>query len=534
MALSESERAFMEAGRSAGYSDDELVAKVKERRAKASPLKLTDYTKDPAPASPALGPSTPANIDATNRATVSVRDDSGENPVTRFIHRAIPETRVHEDAAGRFAPAPDDPVAHDPLAQMVIANQLGWGAGKLAAPLGRIVSGAANSATQTTALGGSPEDIAQSGVIGAAVPAAGMAMGKVARAVRNSAGGQARALWEKHGGNVGPLDSGSGVEEIAGVEPSRAGVGKASAIGARNIRQGLAEDVEKNVSAPYRAAREPVDYGRAGKEWTDVSSLIQTIGEAPEALRGTIKRELQDLGATMTPDGRVMMTQSALNDARQRLSELAKYGLNTGAGTGNIRDKSFKTLANAAKVLVDEGPYAQANDIYERGMNMHEADRASIGLKNAPAKMAAARAAEDARVAQVIRNVGNDSEAAGAMAERADVPGFVSRHPELERQVDLPNLVRAKDKLSFGLGGNATDNLIQVTKGHGIGGHALEVMRHNLNAAMGRLAYGPAGLGLSAEQALTSSQMANVNPIIQAYLAAQKRDQERAAALNAP
>jgi hypothetical protein len=91
----------------------------------------------------------------------------------------------------------------------------------------------------------------------------------------------------------------------------------------------------------------------------------------------------------------------------------------------------------------------------------------------------------------------------------------------------LPNLIRAKDKLTFGLRGNATDNLIQVAKGHGIGGHALEAIRHNLAAATGRLAYGPAGLGLATEDAMTT----DLNPIIKAYLAAQQRDQERAATL---
>ncbi len=525
---------FAQAARDAGYSDDEIVAKIRAQTAPPA-LNLTDYSKEPAPSATGLGPSTPANIHATREADVSVRDDSGANPVTQFIHRAIPETREYQTGNGNTVPAPDDPVAHDPLAQAVIANQLGWGAGKLLEPAGRIISGAGNAATQTAATGGTPGDIVKGGIIGAAIPAAGMAMGKAARMVREGAGGQARALWEKHGGNVGPLDSGSGVAEVAGIEPSRAGVGKASAIGARNIRAGVEADFEANGSKPYAEMRQAVDYSRASKEVTDVTSLMDTITEAPKALRPAIRRELSDLGATVAPDGRIMMTHADLNEARRRLSDFAKYGLNTGPGTANIRDASFKSLANAAKVLVDEGPYAAANETYERAINMHKADRGALGLNTEPAKLATGRLKEDAKVAQLIRNVGNDSEAAGAMAERADLPGFVSRYPELERQVDLPNLIRAKEVLSFGRGG-ATNNLIQATEGKGRGagvlGRTKEAIRHSTGAVAGRYAYRPAGLGLDAEEMLTSPQMANVNPILQAYLAAQQRDKERAAALN--
>jgi hypothetical protein len=522
MALSDAERKFMEMGRQAGYSDDELVAKVKERRASvpapaqaAAPAqggpRRGDELFQPEPnRSGPLVDVEGVPLDVTRPETRNVQGLSTFNHQLKSLAGGLGGGMLG-GAAVKALPG----VSALPNAAGVILEGAGSGAG---------ASAGAALANKELPTG---RDMLIGAGVGAALPAVGLAIGGVGRAIRNTEGGKARALWEKHGGNVGPLDSGSGIEEIAGIEPSRAGVGKASAIGARNIRRGLADDIEKNVSGPFRAAKQGVDYTPAGKEAVDVSSLIQTIGEAPAALRPALRRELQDLGATMTEDGRVVMTQSQLNEARQRLSNMANYGLNTGPGTANIKDASFKTIANAAKVLVDEGPYATANDIYERGMNMHAVDRSSIGLNTEPAKLKLGRAKEDARVAQLLRNLGNDSEAAGAMAERADIPGFVSRHPELERQVDLPNLIRAKDKLTFGLRGNATDNLIQVAKGHGIGGHALEAIRHNLAAATGRLAYGPAGLGLATEDAMTT----DLNPIIKAYLAAQQRDQERAATL---
>jgi len=477
MALSDSERAFIESGRQAGYSDDELVAKVKERRASAAPAyKLTDYAGE-ADKLPAQDNGYQASLDS-----LMARGLTTDQAIESLNHTEHLKTR---GAAGRAHD--EDVIAHDPTAQAVLAGVLGFGAGALVGGAARpILSGMANAGTQTAVQGGSGRDILTSALVGGAIPA----VAKGANAVLNSKGGQARALWEKHGGNVGQFDSGSGVEEIAGMEPSRANVGRASAIGARNIRRGLETDFEKNVETPYKAAREPVDYGPAGKEMTDVTSLIQTVGELPEAIRPAIKRELQDLGAVMGEDGRVTMSQADLNTAKQRLQSLARYGLNTGGGTGNIKDKSFKALANSAKVLVDEGPYAQANDIYERGMNMQAVDRADLGLKKAPARLESGRATEDAKVAQILRNRNNDAEAAGAMAERADLPGFVARHPELERQVDLPDLVRAKGALEFGLGGK-TDNLIQVAH-RGLTHTALDIGRHNASAAAGRLGYAPA------------------------------------------
>lgn len=510
MALSDAERAFIESGRKAGYSDDELVAKVKERRAAAAPAyKLTDYEGEAAKL-PAQDSGYQASLDS-----LMSRGLTADQAAESLSHTEHLKTR---GAAGRAQD--EDVIAHDPTAQAVLAGVLGAGAGSLVGGAARpILSGMANAGTQTAVQGGSGKDILFSAAVGGALPA----VVKGANAVLNSKGGQARALWEKHGGNVGPMDSGSGVEEIAGMEPSRANVGRASAIGARNIRRGLSEDVEQNVSAPYRTAREGVDYTPAGREMTDVTSLIQTVGELPEAIRPAIRRELKDLGAVMGEDGRVTMSHADLNTARQRLQELADYGLNTGPGTGNIKDKSFKALANAAKVLVDEGPYAPANEIYERGMNMHAVDRADLGLKKRPARLESGKATEDAKVAQILRNRNNDSEAAGAMAERADLPGFVSRHPELERQVDLPDLVRAKGALEFGLGGK-TDNLIQVAH-RGLTHTALDIGKHNASAAAGRLGYAPA------REVSRYFGDENLNTLIAALQAQREQEARRAEAL---
>jgi len=516
VALDELERQFYETAKREGMDDAEIASRIRARRERSSsPYKPTNYAAEAAKL-----PSRAPEYEA-----LMARGLSPEQAVDSVIHT----DRVVAGRTPEQRSRDEDVYANDPLATMVLAGTLGMGAGALLGGAAHpILAGAANSATQTAVTGGSGNDIIESGAIGAFIPAAGAVLKKAGSAIRGSAGGQARALWEKHGGNVGPLDSGSGVEEIAGLEPSRANVGKASAIGARNIRRGMAEDFEKNVEAPYKAAREPVDYGQAGKEMTDVTSLIQTVGELPEALRPAIKRELQDLGAVMGEDGRVTMSQADLNVAKQRLQSLAKYGLNTGAGTGNIKDQSFKSLANAAKVLVDEGPYAEANDIYERGMNMQEVDRASLGLSTQPAKLLKGRMEENAKVAQILRNRNNDSEAAGAMAERADLPGFVSRHPELERQVDLPDLVRAKGKLEFGLNPDKLRNLNAKGENPTSLKRWKDLVGMNMDAFRGRYLYAPAG---GAQAIGGVAQSAETNQILAALAAQRELEKRRAEAL---
>lgn len=527
MAMDDAERAYYAKAKAAGFPDELIAERIRTRREETSPYKPTNYGGEAAKL-----PSRAPEYEALMARGLSPEDAvQSVSHTDQLVAGRSPESRRHDE----------DPVANDPLAQMVLAGTVGAGAGALVGGASRLaphipailrpaLAGAANSATQTAMTGGSGEDVLKSVGIGAAIPIAGQVAGKIGNAIRGGEGGQARQLWEKHGGNVGPLDSGSGVEEIAGLEPTRNNVGRASAIGARNIRRGMDAEFDREVGAPFRDAKNAVDYSPASSEMTDVTSLVQTIGEVPKALRGRFRSELQDLGATMTEDGRVMMSQSSLNEARKRLEKIANYGLNDGPGTANLKDESFKSVANAAKVLVDEGPYAEANDIYHRGMNMRQADRASIGLATEPAKTLKGRTTEDARVAQIIRNRNADSEAAGAMAERADLPGFVARHPDLERQVDLPDLLRAKGRLEFGLDHTKTANLhgLEEAAGKGWLRKALTLASDNSAAFAGRVAYRPAGAGIVADDILSSPEM---NQILAAYAAQKEQERRRAEAL---
>ncbi len=575
MALTDSERAFLESGRAAGYSDDELVAKVKERRSASSPsYKLTDYEGEAAKL-PSRVPEYQRDADALAARGLSA--DQIAESMTNTGH--LGGTRSRQDIERA-----DNPT--DWMTTGILTGTLGAGAGALAAPLGRIAAGAANAGAQTATGGGDLRDIGTSALIGAAIPAAGMAARKIGNAITESRGGQARQLFEKHGGNVGPLDRGSGIPEIDGMEPTRANLGRTGIIAAKNIRQGLADDFETRTGAPYRAARaaveeappvpeavndfEPtrqtpresmrsvveddlggsrargtsdlriVDAGRVpADKLRDISPLRGAIADqlyaesTPTSVRPFLRQELDRLDDLRSQDGRVMITERRLNDMRQRLQGMADYGINTGAGAGNLRDRSFKAIAAAAKGLVDEGPYAEPNAMYSEGMGRLKEDRAALGLKKSPSKSAAGVDVEDRRVGQVLRNLGNDSEAAGAMADPEAIAAFVERHPELARQVDLPSLLRAKEALSLHgpSGGGALDNLIQMTgrAGHGVTGKAIDALKHNASAINGRLLYQPGRAASAAGGAVAESD--TLNQLIAAYQAQKQREQERAQAL---
>jgi hypothetical protein len=285
-----------------------------------------------------------------------------------------------------------------------------------------------------------------------------------------------------------------------------------------------------------------VDAGRIPAErMRDISPLRGAIADqlyaesTPTSVRPFLASELDRLDSLRGEDGRVMVTEKRLNDMRQRLQGMADYGVNTGAGTGSLKDRSFKAVAAAAKELTDQGPYAEPNAIYAKGMQGLGEDRASLGLKRRPAQLESGVAAEDRKLAQILGNLGNDSEAAGRMTAdvKAALPAFLERHPELAKQVDLPNLLRAKDALGFQMPGEggALDNLLQATgRGkHGVVGKAIDALKHNASAINGRVLYTPGKALGAAGGALADSD--TINQIIAAYQAQKQRDEQRAQTL---
>lgn len=145
-----------------GISDSELMAIVNGGgdvpRATVTPrqpaYQPTDYRAE-------------ANkLPPTSEADLEKEADRTANPFTRFMHQALPDSRTGPGGTPRY----DDPVAHDPTAQMVLTGALGAGAGALAAPLGSIASGAANGLTQGVTGGAPPSGILAATIMGALTP----------------------------------------------------------------------------------------------------------------------------------------------------------------------------------------------------------------------------------------------------------------------------------------------------------------------------------------------------------------------------
>jgi hypothetical protein len=287
-----------------------------------------------------------------------------------------------------------------------------------------------------------------------------------------------------------------------------------------------------------------VPVGAPADQLRDITPLRSKIAElaysdrTPTHVVPHLKAELDRLDALRAPDGRVFTTERSLNDIRGRYQDLADYGVPGGPGTGSTRDRAFKEIAATARSLVDEGPYAKPNQIYSEGMGEMRTDRQLLGLKAKPGKSVTA---EDKAVALALRSAGNDAEAAGSRLAPGALQQFRLRHPELGRQIDAPDLLRAKDTLSFGLGGgHSMDNLIQATAAgkRSLGHKAIDLGLSNLQAANGRLLYKPAEAAIAAEpqmphlmqqmaQAAQAKRMADAHSIAVIFGKPPKQDEDQ-------
>jgi len=602
--------------RANGYSDEDIVSKLKEVRSAAP-----GYVKPPAfgKDEPTGGPLTVPSYSLES----FLKHPQGQdwtNPMGDGNAQEVMNTITGQALGGVAGKAVGG-----------LARSIPWVAKSV---LGRIGAGAAEGAAFSGASGGDPITGA---AFGGGAQTVGEALGAMGRGIQNSKGGQARALTEQHGGSVGPLTAQSGIPETEGMAPTRQNVGKISRVAAKNIREELAAQFEGKYGAPSRAARNAVETadtggipqevtpektvvgpnkfaGQAGQDellrrraalanlrpappplpdesqtqrifvhqamrpqsplprpegmgfdetqprvpipsavadraqayargptpvppapprpaapmapadqLRDVTPLRGKVADllysdrTPTHIRPYLRAELDRLDEMRLPNGHVAMTERQLNDVRGRFQDMADYGIPGGPGQGSTRDRAFKDIAATAREMVNQGPYKEANSIYHQGMNELRTDRQLLGLKGEPG---ANVAAEDRAVALALRSAGNDSEAAGSRLAPGALDQFGARHPELSRQLAMPDLIRAKETLQFGLGGNGTENLIQATAraGHGATRHAIEIAAHNAQAAAGRLAYGPAGTIQGAPEHLAPF----VNQLVAA--AQQKRD----------
>lgn len=213
--------------------------------------------------------------------------------------------------------------------------------------------------------------------------------------------------------------------------------------------------------------------------------------------------------------GKILMTDPKLNSLRRYL-----YG-NTSIGTSDVRPGSEAPIlgaAGATKSLVDEGPYADVNSQFKDVYGKRQADREWLGLnkripkdrgadvqriakREAGAKYMNEKAAHEdasahakdetaaylsdfesaknrARKPRVQLGLSEDIPKRRAVDENAlklrlldrgknthtaggktDFKDYVDENPEAQRQIDLPELAQARNRLSFGIAPHGGDLL---------------------------------------------------------------------------
>lgn len=529
----------------AGLSDAEIKAAVAKRKAAMPPAyKPTQYA---APENKA-GPYTAEQQAADQRLAadpLAEGDAIMEDPRWQHLTHNTPadnqERERQQQARGfaRFA-------VGQAVGPLVSGGLRAAGAGPA---LSNISAGMASGALPTAMAGGTPEEIVKDAAVGAALPAVGAAVTGLGKAVLGSRGAEARQLIESRGGNVGVRDSGSGLPEFEGKgKITDATIGDASREAAKKL---LAEndrrfDVEGRQ--PYRAAVAEVDQGQ-GKNLVSVIPLRRAMIQMatdPSTDPGTanfLKSQVADMDAQFPLDnGRQYAPESWVNGKTSMLWDRARPGLPSGAGS--VQDAKIGQVATVGQKLREAGPYADANKKYAEAKNASGDFREALGLKRKPS---ADENIDERRAANVLARRGQTTTTAGIQQGDKRLQELLDANPELARVADVPELLKAKADLQFGLGehGGFLKRLTHLS--------TLGVGLQNVDPIAGRLLYTPARGAVPVGESISgvgqlSSQAPSVlgNPIIQAYIKAhpgnpiteayreaQQREALRAAALNA-
>jgi hypothetical protein len=394
------------------------------------------------------------------------------------------------------------------------------------------LTGGLSSGTQRGVEGGDIRQTTEAAGEGAAVGAAfgaGMAgLERGGRAILNSAGGRARALIERYGGRVGPTNSGSGGafdDELAGLPANDRGIGEAAQRSGRRVMETTDRLHQERVAQPYQAEKAAIDAGPGQRpvDVDDVHQALMQVYQSPRLTtgqRGAIRSEIDSLNQRfLRPQlGVRVMTEQQLNDYKTMLNNLSRAGQ---AGTHTIPEAELGHVARLVRNKVNQGPYRDLNARYAEGAEERSDVRAALGLGP---KESRNEAADATRVRNVIMRQTQDTVTGGATT--MDLPQLRQRYPELQRDLDLPELLAAKSDLQFRAGGNGHGGLInRLPPGLGLGASAAMAMSHqgpvslvplaaefaarNSGPIAGRLAYRPA-------QAAEGIGAAGQNPLIQA------------------
>ncbi len=517
----------------AGLSDAEIKAAVARRKAGAGPsFALTDYA--PEDKAGPLSPQQQAADVALAKDPMAEGDPNINDQRWQHLTGNTPADKEEVDrqqSARGFAG-----FALGQLAGPLVGG--GLASAGMRPGLANVVGGMASGALPTAAAGGTPAEIVKDAAIGAALPAVGGAMTAAGKGVLSSRGAQARQRIEKAGGTVGLRDSGSGLPEFAGREDAKitdADIGE-SARGA--AKQLLAEndrrfDVEGRQ--PYKAARAEIDKGQ-GRNLVDVIPLrreMSRVAKDPStdpATRNFLANQIAEMDAAYPMDnGRQHAPESWVNGKTAMLWNSAKPGL--APGSGSVRDAKIGEVATVGQRLREAGPYADANRKYADAKEASGDFREALGGNRKPSPD---ENINERRAANALARRGQSTTTAGIQNGDKRLQELLDANPELARIAEAPELLRAKADLQFGLGGHGglLDRVVHAS--------TMGMALHNAKPLAGRLLYEPAQAAVPTGEAIAGagpllaqqSALKN-NPILALYMAAKKREEDRAEAINA-
>lgn len=418
-------------------------------------------------------------------------------------------------------------------------------AGKAAQASGPIVrglvTGALGSAGTTAAeaaVAGKPmeeglKDTGMSALSGGALGGGIGAVQAAGRAIKNSAGAKARELIEKYGGKVGMSTPGSGGafdQELAGLEPNDRGIGQASRGSAERVLGRLDTQFDRNVAGPYRTLADAADAGPGKGRTADMTPVYnelmsvydsERLTPSERSLLAPIIDRMERSAINVGNSKMVVMSERDANDFRGMLQDLSGVGK---PGNPTVADVKLQGAAREAKGVVDQGPYAKANELYSRGARSYGESRNMLDIKSNPRtnpSNATASGLDESEVAKLgnalARQDQNTVTAGVRNADRFD--RFVAKHPEAERDIELPEVLRAKADLQFrGFGNAGHGGLINrlpdavglpalavgAATNHGPAGLAAlgaTLAAKNATPLAGRLLYSPAQVASEADPA---------------------------------
>lgn len=446
--------------------------------------------------------------------TGAARAASGVIPTASDIARSVDEYRSGYPVLSNVtdAPAYISPESAPARIATTVDRALPTvttGAGRLAKTIiGGGATNAALGALDATSRGATPAQTGDaalhSGAVGTALSTAlgipTSLAGTMARAIINSRGGQARQFLESRGVPVS-LTSAGRPGHITDAD-----IGAAAERADQSVKEGLAQYREDVASAPYRNELNKITPAQQN-QLVDVTPIFSEMAQAyqhpstrPE-IAAELKRQMDIMTANYTPgSGPIMMTQDYVNGLRQSLGGAARFDSN------EARFSPIKRGFQAAKDVVDQGPYAEANRVFHEGDQDYQQSLDMLDLRKTKKRGAPI----GGNLSTKARRLGQNTVTAGADAEKMDVDAFREKHPDLALQLDEPEILRRSADIGFSLRPKQHGGLIERLGSMGAGLAGLE----GVAQALGHGHVDPKAVALSTALGLGLQNM----PAIQARL----------------